>query len=67
MDALSLIPIWLVAIPLAVLILCGGLYLWKTRFRRHESILSDQETVWLLIGLLVIALVCFIIFLFVVL
>jgi len=57
----------LIAIPVIVIFLCGGVFYWQHRFRNKSIIQSDQLTIWLLEGLLIIAVISMTIFLFTVL
>jgi hypothetical protein len=57
----------LIAIPVIVIFLCGGVFYWQHRFRSKSIIQSDQLTIWLLEGLLIIAVISMTIFLFTVL
>jgi hypothetical protein len=53
MNTILSMPKWLIAIPMLLVIFCGGLFFWQVR-NPHKT-LSEKQTVWLLIGLLIIA------------
>jgi hypothetical protein len=57
----------LIAIPVIVMFLCSGVFFWQYRFRDKSIIQSDQLTIWMLEGLLIIAVISMTIFLFTVL
>jgi hypothetical protein len=44
-----------VSILIAAALIIGGIFSWQYRLEHKESSLSDQQIVWLLVGLLVIA------------
>ncbi len=53
MDLIFPMSKWLIAIPIILLVFCGGLFFGQRG--NHHKMLSEKQTVWLLIGLLVIA------------
>ena len=57
----------LIAIPFIVFFLCGGVFYWQHRFRSKSIIQSDQLTIWFLEGLLMIAVISMVVFVFAVL
>jgi hypothetical protein len=61
MNTILSMPKWLIAIPTLVVIFCGGLFFCQ--YRNPHKTLSEKQTVWLLIGLLIIAAVSIGIFL----
>jgi hypothetical protein len=57
----------LIAIPVIVIFLCGGVFYWQHRFRSKGIIQSDQLTIWFLEGLLIFAMISMVVFVFTVL
>jgi len=55
MNIILSMPKWLIAIPTLVVIFCGGLFIWQ--YRNPHQMLSEKQTIWLLIGLLIIAVI----------
>ena len=55
MNAISAIPKLLIIISVTMVLMCGGIFLWQCRSRCKRTAQTDQQTVRLLIGLLIIA------------
>jgi len=46
---------FLVAIFITVALICSGVFSWQYLARHKKMVLSDQQIIWILVGLLVIA------------
>ena len=48
-----------ILIPILVMMafLCGGISMWQYFGKRQKRMFSDQQIVWLLVGLLIIAVI----------
>ena len=57
MNTFLSIPKLLIAFSVTVVFLCGGIFLWQCRNRFKRTTKTDRQTVWLLIGLLIIAVI----------
>jgi heme/copper-type cytochrome/quinol oxidase subunit 2 len=67
MNTILSIPELLIVISVIVVLLCGGIFLWQCRGRcnrKTKTEKADRQTVWFLIGLLIVAVINMGIFLF---
>jgi hypothetical protein len=64
MNTFLSIPKALIAISVTVVFLCGGIFLWQCCNRCKRTAKTDRQTVWLLIGLLIIAAISMGVFVF---